>query len=237
MPEQEHQLLLVLQYQVQEPGLQQGKLSVIANSLKRLQVLQQEELKLQQKKEQLKLGNELAKSQAEERALAKAKGTSIHDSSSLKSASRVSAWVERVRKNNNDLSNIPENIQSTSLNRDLNPEAKYWGNNNHQKPIQVTQPASFMQEMENLLIQQQQHTLVLVLPQPELPTLGRDPIEYYNIRSFENLIEARTDKALLSNTIYNWRCSRINDWLFINESRSRLLQGRKAIKRAMLERI
>ncbi len=83
----------------------------------------------------------------------------------------------------------------------------------------------------------QQHTLVLMLPQPELPTLGGDPIEYYNIRSFENLIEARTDKALISNIIYNWRCSRINDWLFINESRSRLLQGRKAIKTGLLETI
>ncbi len=107
-----------------------AKVQVVANSLKRLQVLQQEELKLERKKEQFKLENELAKAQAEERALAEAEGISIHDSSSLKSASRVSAWVERVRKNNNDLSNVPENIQSTSLNRNINPEAKEWGNNN-----------------------------------------------------------------------------------------------------------
>eukprot|EP00794_Sanderia_malayensis_P021083 gene21083-23139_t len=173
-----------------------AKFQAEANALQRLQILQQEELKLQQKKEQLKLETELAKAQAEERALAEAEGISIYDSSSVKSAPRVSAWVEKIRENNNNPSNIPEKIQSTSPDKKLNPEAKEWCNNNHQEPIQLTQSAPFMQELENLLIQQQQNTLALMLPQPELPTFGGDPIEYCNfIRSFENLIEARTDNC------------------------------------------
>eukprot|EP00794_Sanderia_malayensis_P002821 gene2821-3260_t len=173
MPEQERQLLPVVQYQVQaRASARKVKFEAEANALKRLQILQQEELKLQQKKEQLKLETELAKAQAEERALAEAEGISIHDSSSVKSASRVSAWVEKIRENNNNPSNIPKKIQSTSPDKKLNPEAKEWCNNNHQEPIQLTQSAPFMQEMENLLIQQQQHTLALMLPQPELPTFG-----------------------------------------------------------------
>ncbi|KAK3708190.1 hypothetical protein QZH41_017931, partial [Actinostola sp. cb2023] len=48
--------------------------------------------------------------------------------------------------------------------------------------------------MENLLIQQQQHTLALMLPQPEIPTFAGDPIEYcIFIRAFESLIESRND--------------------------------------------
>ena len=44
--------------------------------------------------------------------------------------------------------------------------------------------------------QQQQLTLALTLPQAEVPTFGGDPIEYCDfVRSFENLIEAKTTSS------------------------------------------
>ena len=48
--------------------------------------------------------------------------------------------------------------------------------------------------MEQMLLQQQRHTLALMLPQPEVPTFDGNPIEYQNfIRAFETLIELKTD--------------------------------------------
>ncbi|XP_068712764.1 uncharacterized protein [Montipora foliosa] len=54
-------------------------------------------------------------------------------------------------------------------------------------------PMAHMQHMESLLVQQQQHMLTLMLPQPELPVFGCDPIEYCSfIRAFESIIGSRT---------------------------------------------
>ena len=47
--------------------------------------------------------------------------------------------------------------------------------------------------MQQILQRQQESTLALTLPQPEVPTFGGDPIEYWGfIRAFENLIESKT---------------------------------------------
>lgn len=54
--------------------------------------------------------------------------------------------------------------------------------------------------MQQLLQLQQESTLVLTLPQPEVPTFSRDPIEYWGfIRAFQNVIESKTasDRARL----------------------------------------
>ena len=89
----------------------------------------------------------------------------------------------------------------------LNPAAKDWHhapqavNEQHliscsypAMPYYSPQPMPYMQGMEELLLKQQQHTLALMLPQPELPTFGGNPIEYPSfIRAFESLIESRTD--------------------------------------------
>ena len=49
------------------------------------------------------------------------------------------------------------------------------------------------QRMQELIKQQQESTLVLTLPEPEVPTFNRDPIEYWTfVRAFENLIERKT---------------------------------------------
>ena len=48
-------------------------------------------------------------------------------------------------------------------------------------------------QVQQLLKQQQLHTLALPLSPPEVPTFTGDPIEYCNfIRAFENMIEAKT---------------------------------------------
>ena len=74
---------------------------------------------------------------------------------------------------------------------------------------------AYMQHMESLLAQQQQHTLTLMLPQPELPVFGGDPIEYCSfIRAFESIIESRTQisssRFVLSGTVHQWWCERAN---------------------------
>ena len=47
--------------------------------------------------------------------------------------------------------------------------------------------------MQQLLQRQQESTLALTLPQPEVPTFGGDPIEYWGfIRAFQNVIESKT---------------------------------------------
>ena len=47
--------------------------------------------------------------------------------------------------------------------------------------------------MQQLLQRQQESTLALTLPQPEVPTFSGDPIEYWRfIRAFQNVIESKT---------------------------------------------
>ena len=47
--------------------------------------------------------------------------------------------------------------------------------------------------MQELIQRQQESTLALTLPQPEVPTFSGNPLEYWTfIRAFENLIESKT---------------------------------------------
>ena len=49
------------------------------------------------------------------------------------------------------------------------------------------------QRMQELIRQQQESTLALTLPEPEVPTFDGNPIDYWSfIRAFENLIERKT---------------------------------------------
>lgn len=48
--------------------------------------------------------------------------------------------------------------------------------------------------MHQLLQRQQESTLALTLPQPDVPTFSGDPIEYWGfVRAFQNLIESKTN--------------------------------------------
>lgn len=47
--------------------------------------------------------------------------------------------------------------------------------------------------MQQLLQQQQESTLALPLPRPEVPTFSRDPIKYWGfIRALQNVIKSKT---------------------------------------------
>ena len=49
------------------------------------------------------------------------------------------------------------------------------------------------QRKQEVIKQQQESTLALTLPEPEVPTFNGDPIEYWTfVRAFENLIERKT---------------------------------------------
>lgn len=58
--------------------------------------------------------------------------------------------------------------------------------------------------MQELIRQQQEGTLALTLPEPEVPTFNGNPTDYWSfIRAFENLIERKTrsESAQLSNLV------------------------------------
>ena len=73
-------------------------------------------------------------------------------------------------------------------------DARNWHNASPFQPVYYPpHPMAYMQHMESLLAQQEQYTLTLMPPQPELPVFGGDPIEYCGfIRAFESIIESRT---------------------------------------------
>lgn len=49
------------------------------------------------------------------------------------------------------------------------------------------------QQMQDLIKQQQESTLALTLPEPNVPTFNGNPIDYWSfVRAFENLIERKT---------------------------------------------
>ena len=92
--------------------------------------------------------------------------------------------VSKLNPDTNDWHHVPQAVNEQHLTSCSYPAMPYYS----------PQPMPYMQGMEELLLKQQQHTLALMLPQPELPTFGGNPIEYPSfIRAFESLIESRTD--------------------------------------------
>ena len=87
-----------------------------------------------------------------------------------------------------------EELNDTSAGIKRPVDAMNWHNASPFQPVYYPpDPMAYMQHMESLLAQQQQHTLTLMLPQPELPVFGGDPIEYCSfIKAFESIIESRT---------------------------------------------
>ena len=71
----------------------------------------------------------------------------------------------------------PEALSDTSPAIKRPVVALNWHNASPFQPVYYPpHPMAYMQHMESLLAQQQQHTLTLMLSQPELPVFGGDPI-------------------------------------------------------------
>lgn len=157
--------------------------------LKKRQALQEEEFRLKQKMEQLDLETELAKANAEAKAYS--------SESSSDSESGTDSSDEEISKEFNKETKPtikPEPTKSPSNPTPVNETSATAKENEGAILSVITAQEMQTKQIENLLVQQQRHTLALMLPQPEVPTFDGNPINYCSfIRSFENLIELKTD--------------------------------------------
>ena len=102
--------------------------------------------------------------------------------------------ISKLNPDAKDWNHVPQTVNEQHLTSYPYPVAPYYGQ--QPMPYMQSQPSPYMQQMEELLLKQQQHTLALMLPQPELTTYGGNPIEYLSfIRAFESLIESRTNSS------------------------------------------
>ena len=196
-----------------------ASLTAEASMLREQQALQQEELRLQQRKQELALETEIAKAEAEERALAEAEvGISVRgaekSSRNLAPAVKVESYLTKEPRENQQPPirimqhpvaevNGKESRRRTFEDREsqystsseeglrllLDLQRQQQEQNRNMLNIQQQQN----QQVQQLLKQQQLHTLALTLPQLEVPTFAGDPIEYCRfIRAFESMIVAKT---------------------------------------------
>jgi hypothetical protein len=196
-----------------------ASLTAEASMLRKQQALQQEELRLQQRKQELALETEIAKAEAEERALAEAEAgisergakegfrnsaPAVKAESCLTKEPRESQQlpiriihhpVTEVNGNGSRRRTLEDRESQYSTSREkgfrLLMDLQRQQQEQNRNMINIQQQQN--QQVQQLLKQQQLHTLALTLPQPEVPTFTGDAIEYCSfIRAFENMIEAKT---------------------------------------------
>jgi hypothetical protein len=177
-------------------------------SLAKRQALEEERLRIQHMTDQLDLETELAKAAAEEQVYLEA-----DEDENFPSVSKVgNSKIEQSPKQTQSIPTEPtrERVTTTSRESSQRYQAKSIEREMHRdlsgkklphqlekennRPCLDTDLEATVNPMEQLLRQQQRHTLALMLPQPEVPIFDGDPIEYQNfIRAFETLIELKTD--------------------------------------------
>jgi len=187
--------------------------------LREQQALQQEELRLQQRKQELAFETEIAKAKAEERALAEAEAgiperRAKEGFGNSAPAVKVESCLNKEPREGQQLPirithypvaevDVKESRHRTFEDREsqystsseeglhllLDLQRQQQEQNRNMLNIQQQQN----QQVQQLLKQQQLHTLALTLPRLEVPTFTGDPIEYCRfIRAFESMIMAKT---------------------------------------------
>ena len=197
-----------------------ASLAAEASMLRKQQALQQEELRLQQRKQELALETEIAKAEAEERVLAQAEGGVLelvanvgfrNTAPAVKSEFRVTKEESNVSQKlraqdkhrpaseintNGRQRNVVEDresLHSISSEEGFRQLMELQRQQQEQNRNMISIQQQQNQHVQQLLKEQQLHTLTLTLPQPEVPTFTGDPIEYCSfIRAFESMIEAKT---------------------------------------------
>ena len=196
-----------------------ASLTAEASMLRKQQALRQEELCLQQRKQELALETEIAKAEVEERALAEAEA-GISERGAKEGFQNLAPAV----KAEPCLAKEPRETKQLPIKIIHHPVTEVNGNRSRRHTLEdresqysISSEERFrllmdlqcqqqeqnrnminIQQMQNqqvqeLLKQQQLHTLALTLPQPEVPTFTGDPIEYCSfIRAFQNMIEPKT---------------------------------------------
>jgi len=200
-----------------------------AASLERFHALQEEELRIQQRRKALELQMEIGKVQAGELIYAEAGADHMATSRSFDPATNRPTYFQSAANScpsesqppKNELTldktdNRPQNFTEVpKVSKTLNPNADSWPCDDlkpevepssltvKEEPVNGDPPDTFLERllatqsqqnsvMQQLLQRQQESTLALTLPQPEVPTFSRDPIEYWGfIRAFQNVIERK----------------------------------------------
>ena len=196
-----------------------------AAALSKLNELQEEELRLIQRKRELKFRTDIAKAKAEEQVYAEVEAQDGRDypfpdppqqlaTASHPPVSGVSEPVSEPREAKELIAMRPLKTEMHLDGHQLNPNATEFRHevavsrqpSKEPRTVQINEH-SFVSKMveaqirqadafQQLLRQQQESILTLTLPQPDVPVFNGDPIDYNDfVRAFENLIERKTSSA------------------------------------------
>ena len=185
-----------------------ASLTAEASMLREQQALQLEELRLQQRKQELALETEIAKAEAEERALEKPKSGFLcveqkKSSRNLAPAIKVESYLTKEPRENQQppiriLQHPVVEVNGKESRRHTFEDRESQYSTSSEEGLRLLLDLQRQQQEQNrkvqqMLKQQQLHTLALTLPQLEVPTFAGDPIEYCHfIRAFESMIVAKT---------------------------------------------
>ena len=173
-----------------------ARLQAQAASIRRKRALEEEQFRLRKIAEEIELETQLAMAKAEENVFLEAEKV---ESSTCKKPLQYSDQMEIVSTQNKFKNSVPRadtnvkstpqaQIPSTTVNNESGDALTK--ENFEDSPKQKDENDQFERFLQN----QQRNVNALMLPKPEVPVFGGDPIEYQPfVTAFENLIEANTD--------------------------------------------
>ena len=165
-----------------------------AETLKRLQELEIEELLLQQRKKELQLRGEIAALEAEQSVYEKIESG---ESGQLRPPTSI-ARSGQSRSPTRKPESVANEIESKRNDQKINSAPLLSRHQTNSLQDESIRRIVEMQDQQStalgLLIQQQQQgVMALTLPQPSLQVFSGDPVDYCDfIRAFEHLIESKT---------------------------------------------
>ena len=175
-----------------------------ADNLESFQAIQREEFSLQQRKKALELRTEIAKAEAEELAYAKAEASCVGSPNPSQIVVRRQESGHHEELSPDTKRAVPGSSEDTDRKVHIKSPNVKAEEANPAKPKEPALTGTFAhrlleahfqqnRRMEELIHKQQESTLALTLPEPEVPTFNGNPIEYWTfVRAFENLIERKT---------------------------------------------
>ena len=173
-----------------------ARLQAQAASIRRKRALEEEQFRLRKIAEEIELETQLAMAKAEENVFLEAEKV---ESNTCKKPLQYGDQVEIVSTQNKFKNSVPSadtnvkstpqaHIPSTTVNNESGDALTK--ENFEDSPKQKDENDQFERFLQN----QQRNVNALMLPKPEVPVFGGDPIEYQPfVTAFENLIEANTD--------------------------------------------
>ena len=175
-----------------------------ADNLEFFQAIQREEFGLQQRKKALELRTEIAKAEAEELAYAEAEASCAGSPTPSQIVVRRQESGHHEELSPDTKRAVPKSSEDTDRKLHIKSPNVKPEEVNAAKPEDPALTGTFAhrlleaqfqqnRRMEELIHKQQESTLALTLPEPEVPTFNGNPIEYWTfVRAFENLIERKT---------------------------------------------